>query len=82
MVQEIKYVPVVGTKIKNVLVRKNTMALTQSKAKNLLAVIDNEGTGLPQWDIDFVADMIDDPPAFFSVNQRTQIERIYDERCM
>ncbi len=43
--------------------------------------IDSFGKNLSKWDIDFIADMIDDPPEEYSKNQKKQILRIYDQKC-
>ena len=43
--------------------------------------IDAFGKGLSDWEIKFVADLIDNPPKEFSGKQNEIIERIYDEKC-
>ncbi|KKN08802.1 hypothetical protein LCGC14_1053040 [marine sediment metagenome] len=47
----------------------------------LVEHIDNFGKGLSEWEITFVADMMDNPPIVYSEKQITIIERIYDEKC-
>ena len=43
--------------------------------------IDSFGKNLSDWDIKFIANMIDNPPEEYSKNQRKQILRIYDQKC-
>ena len=42
--------------------------------------IDSHGEGLTEWEVDFIASLVDDPPGWYSPRQIAQIDRIFDER--
>ena len=48
--------------------------------KVLVEHIDSFGKGLTEWEINFIADMMDNPPQEFSDKQIKIINRIYDEK--
>jgi hypothetical protein len=43
--------------------------------------IDTFGKNLTDWEVKFIADLIDNPPKVFSPKQLAIIARIYDENC-
>ena len=43
--------------------------------------IDQFGKGLSEWEVKFIASLIDSPPAAYSKKQIEIITRIYDEKC-
>ena len=47
----------------------------------LVAHIDSFGKGLGDWDVKFIADLIDHEPRRYTENMIKQIHRIYDEKC-
>ena len=47
----------------------------------LVEHIDTFGKGLSEWEINFIADMIDNPPEEHSPKQIKIIHRIYNEKC-
>ena len=47
----------------------------------LVEHIDEFGKKLSDWEIKFIADLIDNPRAEFSPKQVDIINRIYDEKC-
>lgn len=47
----------------------------------LVEHIDSFGKGLSEWEVNFIADMIDCPPEVYSDKQVAIIERIYDAKC-
>jgi hypothetical protein len=49
--------------------------------KELVEHIDMFGKKLSQWEIKFIADLIDNPPEEYSPKQIAVIERIYDDKC-
>ena len=46
--------------------------------KVLVEHIDSFGKGLSEWEINFIADMIDNPPKVYSPKRIEIINRIYD----
>ena len=48
--------------------------------KVLVEHIDSFGKGLSDWEINFIAGLIDNPPTNYSEKQVAVIERIYDEK--
>ena len=46
----------------------------------LVEHIDSFGKGLTDWEVNFIADMMDSPPQEFSDKQIEIINRIYDEK--
>jgi hypothetical protein len=48
--------------------------------KERVRVIDNDGENLIDWEIDFIANLIDNPPSYYSEKQEDIIERIYRQR--
>ncbi len=51
------------------------------KPEVLVGHIDTFGKGLSEWEVKFIADMMDSPPQIYSPKQIEIIERIYDEKC-
>ena len=49
--------------------------------KVLVEHIDLFGKGLTEWEVNFIANMIDNPPQTYSEKQIEIINRIYDEKC-
>jgi len=49
--------------------------------RELVEHIDKYGHGLTEWEINFIANMIDSPPDTYSEKQIEIINRIYDEKC-
>ena len=49
---------------------------------DLLTEIDEDGEDLTTWEIDLVADMIDNPPERLSVAQREKIQQIWNEKVL
>jgi hypothetical protein len=49
--------------------------------KTLVEHIDSFGKGLSQWETNFIADLIDNPPARYTEAQIKVIERIYEQKC-
>ncbi len=55
--------------------------MTEFDPATLVEHIDSFGHGLSEWEICFVADMLDNPPETYSEKQRALINRIYDQKC-
>ena len=53
----------------------------QFSPKVLVEHIDSFGKGLNEWEVKFIADLIDNPPETYSEKQVKIINRIYDEKC-
>jgi len=49
--------------------------------KVLVEHIDSFGKNLSEWEVNFIADLIDHPPKKYSPKQVKIIDRIYDEKC-
>ena len=49
--------------------------------KVLVEHIDSFGKGLSEWEIDFIANLMDNPPRIYSPKQTEIINRIYNEKC-
>ena len=49
--------------------------------KVLVEHIDDFGKGLSEWEVDFIANLVDYPPNHYSEKQTAIINRIYDEKC-
>jgi hypothetical protein len=49
--------------------------------KILVEHIDTFGKNLSDWEIGFIADLIDNPPEEYSPRQVEIINRIYNEKC-
>lgn len=49
--------------------------------KVLVEHIDSFGHGLSEWEIKFIADLIDNPPEVYSPKRIAIINRIYDQKC-
>lgn len=47
----------------------------------LVEHIDSFGKGLSEWEINFIANLIDSPPNNYTPKQIEIINRIYDEKC-
>lgn len=47
----------------------------------LVEHIDSFGKNLSEWEIKFIANLIDNPPRNYSEKQIEIINRIYDEKC-
>jgi len=56
------------------------MAATDFDSEVLVKHIDHFGKGLSAWEIKFIANLIDHPPATYSEKQKEIINRIYDEK--
>ena len=54
---------------------------TEFDPKILVEHIDSFGKGLSEWEINFIADMMDNPPESYSKKQIEIINRIYDKKC-
>ena len=50
-------------------------------AEVLVEHIDSFGKGLTDWEIKFIADMIDNPPDEYTPPMIKVINRIYDQKC-
>lgn len=55
--------------------------MTEFSPKVLVEHIDSFGKGLNEWEIKFIANLIDNPPNTYSEKQEEIINRIYDEKC-
>lgn len=56
--------------------------MTDFEPQVLVKHIDSFGKGLSDWEVNFIANMIDRPPINgYSIKQIKIIERIYDEKC-
>ncbi len=55
--------------------------MTEFDPKVLVEHIDSFGKGLSNWEVGFIADMIDNPPREYSDAQVDIINRIYNEKC-
>ena len=49
--------------------------------KILVEHINSFGHGLSEWEVNFIADMLDNPPMNYSEKQIEIINRIYDQKC-
>lgn len=49
--------------------------------KVLVEHIDSFAHGLSEWEINFIANIIDNPPEMYSEKQAEVINRIYDQKC-
>jgi len=47
----------------------------------LVEHIDTYGKGLTEWEVNFIANMLDHPPKHYSEKQIEIINRIYDQKC-
>jgi len=54
---------------------------TEFDPKILVEHIDSFGKKLTEWEVNFVAGMMDNPPKTYSEKQIATINRIYDEKC-
>jgi hypothetical protein len=43
--------------------------------------IDSFGKDLSEWEVSFIANLLDNPPDHYSAKQIAIIERIYDNKC-
>ena len=59
----------------------NKNSNTQIDTQVLVEHIDIFGKGLSDWEKDFIANLIDNPPQGHSPRQIKIIHRIYDEKC-
>lgn len=55
--------------------------MSEFDPKVLVEHIDEFGKGLNEWEVKFIAGLIDNPPEFYSEKQQVIINRIYDEKC-
>ncbi len=55
--------------------------MSEFEPKILVEHIDMFGKNLNQWEINFIADLMDNPPEKYSEKQIAIINRIYDEKC-
>ena len=58
------------------------MSAEDFKPQVLVEHIDIFAKGLSEWEIKFIADMIDNPPEKYSEKQIKIIHRIYVHKCM
>ena len=49
--------------------------------KILVEHIDSFGKGLSEWEINFIANLMENPPEKYSEKQIAVIDRIYEEKC-
>ena len=52
-----------------------------SELDGMVSDIDKNASGLTDWEIKFIASLVDDPPAAYSDKQIIVIERLYKEYC-
>ena len=57
------------------------MSKEQDDARDLLEEIDSVGKDLTEWEVDFVADLIDNWQGDFEPRQIEKIQEIYEEQC-
>ena len=57
------------------------MATEEFDPKVLVEHIDLFGRCLSEWEINFIANMLDNPPKTYSEKQIKIINRIYDQKC-
>lgn len=55
--------------------------MPKEEIEEMIFDIDNNGEDLTNWEIGFIADLIDNPPEEYSPSQITKIEQIYNQRC-
>ncbi len=55
--------------------------IKQFDPKVLVEHIDEFGKNLSDWEVNFIADMLDNPPGTYSSKQKEIINRIYDQKC-
>jgi len=55
--------------------------MTEFDPEVLVEHIDSFGKGLNEWEVNFIADLIDRPPERYSQKQVKIINRIYDSKC-
>ena len=54
---------------------------TKHKPQILVEHIDSFGKKLSKWEINFIANLIDNPPEEYTPSMIKVINRIYDEKC-
>ena len=57
------------------------MSEKKFESRVLVEHIDTFGKGLNEWEINFIANLIDNPPKIYSAKQEEIVNRIYDEKC-
>ena len=60
---------------------KGVVAVMSFDPNDLVEHIDLFGKGLTDWEIKFIANLIDNPSDIYSKKQVAIIERIYNEKC-
>lgn len=50
------------------------------KIKERIKDVDENGEGLTEWEINFIAEMIDKPPTYFTEKQEDIINRIWEQK--
>lgn len=55
--------------------------MTEFDPEVLVEHIDSFGKGLSEWEVNFIANLMDNPPEIYSEKQVEIINRIYDEKC-
>ena len=55
--------------------------MSEFDPKVLVEHIDSFGKGLTDWEIGFIADMMDNPPDEYTEPMIVVINRIYDHKC-
>lgn len=62
--------------------KKELLAMEREFAsKTLVEHIDIFGKNLTEWEVNFIADLMDNPPKTYSIRQKEIINRIYDQKC-
>lgn len=56
-----------------------TIDRSDEEYAEIVDAIDTFGKGLTEWEIDFIAGLIDNPPLHYSPKRRKIIKRLYDK---
>jgi len=59
---------------------RKELKMSHEEIENMVLDIDDYGVDLTEWEINFIADLIDNPPVTFSEEQINTIEKIYLQR--
>ena len=54
---------------------------TREEILDILIDVDENASGLNDWEFSFISDLVDDPPDTFSDKQIEIIQRLYDNWC-
>lgn len=60
--------------------RKYDTNRSDKEYAEIVDAIDSFAHNLNDWEVNFISDLIDNPPEHYSENRRQVIERIYDEK--